>query len=102
MRSGRALANTSRKRFADGSNTDNPSPVADCGFDTPLTPALAGGAREEHSGLLNHHSRSDAVCMSLRAHVAKQSPKGTLSPLVTGDCFGVANAPRNDIITPLP
>jgi hypothetical protein len=25
-----------------------------CGFDTPLTPALAGGAREEHSGLLNH------------------------------------------------
>ena len=26
---------------------------------------LAGGAREEHSGLLNHHSRSNAVSMSL-------------------------------------
>jgi hypothetical protein len=26
------------------------------GFGTPLTPALAGGAREEHSGLLNHQA----------------------------------------------
>jgi len=32
--------------------------VSSGGFDTPLTPALAGGAREERSGLLNHQRLS--------------------------------------------
>jgi hypothetical protein len=43
--------------------------------------------------------------MSLRAHFAiakhperKQSPKGTMSPLVSGDCFVAVDAPRNDMI----
>ena len=58
---------------------------------------ILGNNASNSSCVRDCSSRSDAVCMSLRAYFAKQSP------LETGDCFVAANAPRNDIIiTTLP
>ncbi len=70
-----------------------PSSNVSCIYNSPLNTLSStdGNNAANSSRVWDCNSRSDADCMSLRAHFAKQ-PSGI------GDCFFAAYAPRNDMI----
>ena len=78
----------------DGINVDKPNPLLPppAGGGVPAAFGRMVGVENSRVDIIPLWDASRAVCMSLRAPIAKQSP------LETGDCFAGKPLSRNDII----